>query len=174
MGTLGSGPLWAFGGVLITAIVAWLTQSKKAEIDESALVMEQWKRLLDEVRRSGEEESSRLKTRVSALESEMAEMKLKYAESLAALTLKHAEERRSDGMIIEGLQRELSQVSQSTAVQIGRVKRRASSAATRAEEAESKIDNLIEDKNSAHSEINEHLARLDRAGDNSVPKGDGE
>jgi hypothetical protein len=172
VGALGDGPLWAAVATIVTALVAWLTQRKKSEIDESALVMEQWKKLLDEVRRAGEEENGRLKARVTALETDLAKVKLEYAEGLAAMKLAHADERLKDRRTIDALQRELSQISQSTAVQIGRVKDRAKKAEAKAEDAEGRITHLTDDKNAAHEEINEHLAKLDRAGDNSIGKGE--
>jgi predicted RNase H-like nuclease (RuvC/YqgF family) len=136
---------------LIVAVGTVLFNSRKVQIDESALVLAKWK----EFSESHQAEMKRMK-------EDIAEDRSRYKSEIEALRerIVHLEkELIARDKEIAGLRRTISQVSQSTAVQIGRVKRKAAATDTKLEQDGE--ENLTE-----HADINEHLERLDRIGDN--------
>ena len=141
-----------FGGWLVgfMAVVGTIIyNSRKVQIDESTLVLGQWKNLVDthqvEIRQLKEEfgiykrdamqEIASLRKRLGEVEQAFANYKLEAAQHIADRDLE-----------IAGLKRAIAQNSQSTAYHFRR------SAGQGAEDTDA-------------------VQRLDQAGDNSIPKG---
>ena len=149
------------GGVVATlgVIVGWFQSHKKAEIDESALVLGKWKELVEQhqsdikdlkeefhaYRKNAEDELEAVRHRLREVENEFTEYRRTSEKRMSELENENI-----------GLKRAIIQNSRSTAVQLGRV--------------DSSVAKMQTDKDEAHDEINEHLRKLDQAGDNSVPK----
>lgn len=144
---------------VVTYFFGWLQAKRKADIDESGLILGKWKELVEShqrdildlkeefgaYRKASEIEQVALRKRLSDVEAEFAAFRRESAER----------ERLSDERIkardeeIAGLRRLIAQNSQSTAYQ------------------------LSGKQNAPDAQMQESMARLDRMGDNSNPKGDG-
>ncbi len=120
---------WAgYGIAAFTAVGAWWFNRRKTDIDESALVLGKWKELVDthearlrdmdstfsEYRRSTTLEINGLRERITTLEAN--------AKTDAAIIREQQKEIEQERREKAGLQRQLSQISQSTAVQISRLR----------------------------------------------------
>jgi chromosome segregation ATPase len=173
-----------FGGWLVgfLAVVGTIFyNSRKVKVDESALILVGWKDLnethkadMKALKEEIEKDRARYNSEMEALRARLREVETDFL----VFRKEAADQILARELEIAGLKRAIAQNSQSTAVQIGRAKERANKAADRAEDAEGRIDHLTTDKNAAHDEIhdeiNECIERLDRIGDNSNGKGEGE
>ncbi len=167
---------WFVG--LLTILGTWAYNSRKVQVDESALVLSKWKEFAeihqadmkrlkedmqsDRTRYEGELES--LRKRIKEVEAEFAAFR---KETVAQTKLREQQIKDRDEEIA-GLKRQIAQNSQSTVYHIGK--------------AQQRIDTLTSDKGEAHDEINERIdkdgadiadlnARMDQAGHNSDGKG---
>lgn len=148
-------PLVAFGGFLVGvlgAVLTWLAARSRAQVDESALVLGKWKELVEthEKAIASLREEFATYRRSANDEIEALRKRLREVEDAFATYRKDADKRvRERDSEIAGLKRQISQISQSTAVQLTR---------------------RVPKKT---PEDQEAIEKLDRAGDNSIPKGEG-
>ena len=140
------------GGVVaaLGVIVGWFQSRKKAEIDESALVLGKWKELVEQhqsdiktlkeeflaYKKSAEEELEAVRHRLREVEREFADYRRTSEKRMMEMEAENV-----------GLKRAISQSSRSTAVFLG--------------------------KGAAAPEDTDLVDRIDRAGDNSLGKGGG-
>jgi SMC interacting uncharacterized protein involved in chromosome segregation len=147
----------------LAVLGTFIYNSKKVQIDESALVLEKWKQFAEmhaadmtRLRSEMDKDRTRLEAELELVREELKEVRAEFK-----IFRRDAEDQiKTRDVEIAGLKRTISQISQSTAVQLGRVK--------------GSVSKMQGDKDEAHEEINQHLAKLDgQVGHNSLNEEDG-
>lgn len=98
-------------GAFLTGLFAWLTQRSKGSTDIEVAVLAEWQKL-----------NAALSARLTAVEKELAELRIRHAEEIEELRETHRAEMTVMREQNEGLQRQIAQNSQSTAHLIGDLK----------------------------------------------------
>ncbi len=130
---------------LVVAVLAWVQNKRKTDVDESAIILTKWKEMVEAHER-----------RVSILTSEVDGLRDRLVKAEARIT-DLEEIGRAKDRTIAGLEATIRQNSQSTAFQLKR-------ATDRAGVSDERQD--ANDDRSLH--IEDALARMDRAGGNSA------
>ncbi len=118
----------------VVAIFAIFRDRRKADVDESAIILAAWKELManhNADRAADKEEFTQykqgaiaeiagLRDRLTAVEKEFAEFRVEAAKNMAALTLRHAKDLSNRDDQIKGLKAAIAQNSSSSAIILGR------------------------------------------------------
>lgn len=168
-----------FGGwlaALVAAIGAIIFNSRKVKVDESAVLLTSWKVMHDthkadmtglkadmtaDRKRHGEELSA-VRRELKDLQTEFSDYRKQSEANAIQLRKESLEQLSARDTEIAGLKRTISQISQSTAVQIGDVREKV-------QETDEAADEREADNSAEHEAIKENLERLNHGiGDNSV------
>lgn len=96
-------------GAFVAGVFAWLTQRNKSGTDIEVAVLAEWQKL-----------NAALSGRVSALETELSEVRRAHSRELDEMRRTHRAEMTAMRELNEGLQRQLAQNSQSTAMMLSK------------------------------------------------------
>lgn len=150
---------WGWIGYAVGAaaiLFTYLRDRKKNDIEESSLILNQWKLLVDghkediaaiktdfaAYKSAAITEIASLRERLTAVEKDLAEQRLYAAKEIAARDVQ-----------IAGLQRAIAQNSKSTVFRLGK--------------SDTRMDDMDTTNLAQHGEMQDHIDRLDAQGDNS-------